>query len=97
MKNWDGLSMQRALLTCEIVSETRVTEVGPGEMLYLKLADKLIPLGTDEHFADMLRFALRRNAEAWEPPFSQRCDMCGEPKDGRDHSGCDAAYPETLR
>jgi hypothetical protein len=28
---------------------------------------------------------------------SPRCDMCGEPKDGRDHSGCDRAYPETLR
>lgn len=26
-----------------------------------------------------------------------RCDMCGEPKDGRDHSGCDRAYPETLQ
>lgn len=25
------------------------------------------------------------------------CDMCGEPMDGRDHSGCEAAYPETLR
>lgn len=25
------------------------------------------------------------------------CDMCGEMRDGRDHSGCDRAYPETLK
>jgi hypothetical protein len=25
-----------------------------------------------------------------------RCDMCGEPRDGRDHSGCDRAYIEIV-
>lgn len=66
MKDWDGVSMQRALLNCEIVSETKVCDIGPGDHYYLKLADKIIPLGTDFHFADMLKFALRRNAEVWE-------------------------------
>ena len=66
--SWDGVRMQRALLTAEIVREHRITDAGPGEWLYLKLDNRLIPLGQDEHFADMLRFALQRNAEAFEGP-----------------------------
>lgn len=67
-RHWDGVSMQRALLECEIVIESRVTDAGPGPLYYLKLGQKIIPLGISEHFADMLRFALRRNAEAFEAP-----------------------------
>jgi hypothetical protein len=70
--SWDGMRMQAALLGCEIVREHRITDAGPGEWLYLKLDDRLIPLGRDEHFADMLRFALQRNAEAFEAPRQQK-------------------------
>jgi len=70
--HWDGMSMQRALLECEIVVETRVTDVGPGPLYFLKLGPKVIPLGINQHFADMLQFALRRNAEAFERPAVTR-------------------------
>lgn len=63
---WDGGSIQQELLRCEIVSETRVTDAGPGELYYLKLGPKIIPVSISKHFADMLQFALRRNAEAFE-------------------------------
>lgn len=65
---WYGSMMQEALLNAEIVREERVTDAGPGEWLYLKLGDKIIPLGRDYHFADTLQFALVRNAEAFERP-----------------------------
>lgn len=68
MSGWYGGSIQEALLKCEVVSESRVTDVGPGEWYCLKLGNKIIPLGTDKHFADMFAFALRRNAEAFERP-----------------------------
>lgn len=68
MSDWHGISIQRALLGCEIVTEDRFTEAGPGPWYFLKLNDKLISLGYDKHFADMLQFALRRNAEAFERP-----------------------------
>lgn len=68
MSDWYGSSMQQALLDCEIVSEHRFTDVGPGHWYFLKLGKKLIPLGDDEHFADTLQFALRRNAQAFERP-----------------------------
>lgn len=67
--NWHGMSMQDALRKCEVVAETKMTDTGPGDWYYLKLGDKLIPLGDDEHFASMLAFATRRNAEAFERPF----------------------------
>lgn len=60
------MRMQAALLGCEIVVESRFTEAGPGPWYFLKLDDKLIPLGYDEHFADGLKFALRRNAQSFE-------------------------------
>lgn len=63
---WDGVSMQKALLNCEIVEETRVTDCGPGSLFFLKLGSKIIPLGTSKHFADGLKFALVRNAGAFE-------------------------------
>lgn len=66
--SWDGVRMQCSLLGCEIVCEDRFTEAGPGPWYFLKLDNKLIPLGYDQHFADMLQFALRRNAEAFERP-----------------------------
>ncbi|QUS39585.1 hypothetical protein RPMA_12610 [Tardiphaga alba] len=62
--------MQRALLDCDIVEETRVTDCGPGPMYFLKLGSKVIPIGIDHHFAEMLKFALKRNAEAFERPSS---------------------------
>lgn len=68
MSEWHGTSMQQALLSCEIVTESRFTDAGPGPWYFLKLNDKIIPLGYDKHFADMLQFALRRNAEAFERP-----------------------------
>lgn len=61
-----GLSMQRDLLECQIVSETRMTEAGPGEWFYIRLGEKLIPLGTDEDYANSLAFATKRNAESFE-------------------------------
>lgn len=66
MSEWYGTYMQEALLNCEIVIEKRFTETGPIPWHFLKLNKKLIPLGNDRHFADMLQFALRRNAEAFE-------------------------------
>lgn len=68
MSEWHGISIQRALLSCEIVTESRFTDAGPGPWYFLKLNDKIIPLGYDKQFADMLHFALRRNAEAFEHP-----------------------------
>ena len=68
MSDWYGSRMQAALLGCEIVSEHRSTDTGPGQWHFLKLDDRLIPLGDDRHFADMLQFALRRNAQAFEGP-----------------------------
>lgn len=68
--DWSGVSIQQELLRCEIVSESRVTDAGAGELYYLRLGPKLIPLGISKHFADMLQFALRRNAEAFEAPRS---------------------------
>jgi hypothetical protein len=65
-RHWDGVSMQRALLECEIVEETRVTDCGPGSMYFLKLGPKIMPIGIDHHFASMLQFALRRNAQAFD-------------------------------
>lgn len=70
MSEWHGISIQRALLGCEIVTESRFTEAGPGPWYFLKLNDTIIPLGYDKYFADMLQFALRRNAEAFERPTS---------------------------
>jgi hypothetical protein len=70
MSNWDGVRMQCALLGCEIVTEERFTEAGPGPWYFLKLDDKIIPLGHDEHFAEMLQFAIVRNARAFETPVS---------------------------
>ena len=67
-ESWDGVSMQNALLKCEIVCEDRFTDAGPGPWYFLKLGGKLIPLGYDDHFAASFQFALRRNAEAWERP-----------------------------
>jgi hypothetical protein len=36
----------------------------------------------------------------WMPmivaPAERRCDLCGEPREGRDHSGCDAAYMDVV-
>jgi hypothetical protein len=66
LKDWSGVSMQEALLTCEITIEDHITDAGPGEWYYLKLKDKIIPLGHDLHFAKMLAFALQRNAKAFE-------------------------------
>lgn len=63
---WDCLRIQNALRCAEVVSETRMTDAGPGPWYSLKLDDKIIPLGIDQHFADGLVFALRRNAEAFE-------------------------------
>lgn len=68
MSNWHGLSIQHALLHCEIVAESRMTDAGPGDWYMLKLGDRVIPLGIDKHFADMLKFALVRNAEQFEKP-----------------------------
>lgn len=61
-----GVGLQEALRECEIVAEERITDGGPGEWYFLKLGHKLIPLGKDVRFADSLRFALRRNAEAFD-------------------------------
>lgn len=37
MENWDGMSMQRALLECEIVFETSIADRGVGpEILFPK-------------------------------------------------------------
>lgn len=63
---WHGVSIQKALLSAEIVEEDKFTEAGVGTWYYLKLRDKIIPLGRDKHFAEMLVFALVRNAEAFE-------------------------------
>ena len=60
--------MQDALRNAEIVSETKMTEYGPGEWYGLKLGKKIIPLGTDKRFADLLQFALVRNAGAFDVP-----------------------------
>ncbi len=68
ISDWYGSKMQAALLRCEILTEDRFTEAGPGPWYFLKLDEKLVPLGYDKHFADMLQFALRRNAEAFEGP-----------------------------
>jgi hypothetical protein len=64
--HWNGLSMQEALLGCEIVEEARITDAGPGPFYYLKLGAKVVPLGVSEHFAKCLQFALVRNAKAFE-------------------------------
>lgn len=64
--SWDGVRMQCALLGAEIVREERMTDLGPGSWYSLKLDDKIIPLGTDRRFADMLQFAITRNAAAFE-------------------------------
>jgi hypothetical protein len=66
--DWSGMSIQQELLRCEIVSETRVTDVGPGQLYYLKLGPKLIPLGISEHFAKLFQFALQRNARCFDTP-----------------------------
>lgn len=66
--DWDGGRMQRALRNCSIVCEQRFTEIGPGPWYFLNLDGKIIPLGHDSYFADMLVFALRRNAKAFDPP-----------------------------
>lgn len=66
VENWDGMAMQSALLGAELVYEDRLTDAGGGWWYYLKVGTKLIPLGADKHFADMLVFALRRNAKAFE-------------------------------
>jgi len=34
--DWSGVSIQQELLRCEIVSETRVTDAGAGELYYLR-------------------------------------------------------------
>lgn len=68
MSQWYGSSMQDALRNCELVEEQRFTDVGPGPWYFLKLSEKIIPLGHDKHFADMLVFALRRNAAAFDGP-----------------------------
>lgn len=59
----DGLSMNDALMKCEIVHEERLTDAGPGLWYFLKIGDKLVPLGRDEAFAKSLQFALERNAK----------------------------------
>lgn len=66
--DWSGVSMQQELLHCEVVHETRVTDAGAGELYYLNLGGKLIPLGISEHFAKLFQFALKRNAEAFDAP-----------------------------
>lgn len=75
--------MQQALLRCEVVSETRVTDVGPGELYYLKLGPKLIPLGISKHFADMFQFALQRNARCFDtpPPVQSQDTALSSPSD----------------
>ena len=70
--SWDGTTMPRALLNCEIVTEERFADVGPGQWHFLKIGDKLIPLGPDLYFAESFQFALRRNAEAFEAPSHHR-------------------------
>jgi hypothetical protein len=77
---WDGVSIQNALVNCEIVAETRVTDAGPGHLYFLKLGPKLIPLGINEHFCKMLQFALERNARAFDAPRWPQ-DIVG-PSDG---------------
>jgi hypothetical protein len=67
---WSGTSMQQELLHCKIARETRVTDAGAGELYYLSLGGKLIPLGISEHWAKLFQFALQRNAEAFEAPRS---------------------------
>lgn len=57
-RNWDGVSMQDALLQAEVVWVTQ-------HEYYLKLGDKIIPVGCDKDFAELLCFAIRRNARAW--------------------------------
>ncbi len=66
--DWSGVSIQQELLRCEIVSETRVTDAGAGEIYYLRLGPKLIPLGISKHFADLFQFALQRNARCFDTP-----------------------------
>lgn len=66
--DWSGVSMQQELLRCEIVSEDRVTDAGAGQLYYLKLGPKLIPLGVSKHFADCFQFALQRNARCFDTP-----------------------------
>jgi hypothetical protein len=63
---WDNVRIQHALLGAEIVSETRMTDLGPCEWYSLKLDDKIISLGTDKNFTNMLCFSLCRNAAAFE-------------------------------
>lgn len=78
---WYGSSMQQELLRCEIVSESRVTDAGSGELYYLRLGPKLIPLGISKHFADMFQFALQRNARCFDtpPPALDAVSTPGEP------------------
>jgi hypothetical protein len=72
MRSWDGVRMQDALLGCEIVSEQRMTDARAEHWYFLKLDDKIIPLGYDKDFADTLEFALRRNAETFERRTTQQ-------------------------
>ena len=62
----DGITMQEHLTKCQVVSEARMTEQGASEWLYLRLGEKLVPLGTDKGFADCLVFACVRNAVAFD-------------------------------
>ena len=64
--NSDGMSVQSALLRCELVSESRVTGAGAGEQYYLKLGDMVVPIGTDHDVASRICSAIKRNAEAFE-------------------------------
>lgn len=66
--DWHGMRVQHAMLNAQIVAEARMDARGPMQWYSLRLDNKIIPLGDDKHFADMLCFAVRRNAEAFERP-----------------------------
>ena len=59
LDGWDGVSIQEALLSCEVVSDH-------SGGYHLKFGNKLIPLGNDQHFAKAFQFVLKRNAESFE-------------------------------
>lgn len=63
---WNGVSVQKALINAEIVSEERFTTDGNCRWYYLNLGGKLISLGRDSHFADLLQMSIVRNARSWE-------------------------------
>lgn len=63
----DNHELNRQIAACEIVSEARITDLGPGEWYYLKIGGRVIPLGRDASYADRLAFILRRNAKAFDP------------------------------